>query len=142
MEYVTKTMRSLPVIVPEQVSVVKSVKLMLMIACLIPVTVMEFVVIKSMALAVNVILVMMGTIVKTISMIACLIPVTIMEFALINSMTLVVNVTLAIMGTIVKMISMNALKIHAKIVEFAKMTLENLRVSVKMVGKVISVRVM
>ena len=53
MAYVTMTMKSTPVIVPEQVSVVKIVKIMLMIAYLIPVTNMEFVVIKSMVLAVN-----------------------------------------------------------------------------------------
>ena len=70
-------------IVPERVSVGKIVKIMLMIAYLIPVTIMEFAVIKSMILVVNVILAMMGTIVKMISMIACLIPVTIMEFVVI-----------------------------------------------------------
>ena len=53
MAYVTMTMKSTPVIVPGQASVVKIVKIMLMIAYLIPVTNMEFVVIKSMALAVN-----------------------------------------------------------------------------------------
>ena len=71
-------------------------------AYLILVTIMEFAVIKPMTLAVNVILAMMGTIVKMILMIACLILVTIMEFVLIKSMTLVVNVTLAMMGIIVK----------------------------------------
>ena len=67
-------------IVQERVSVVKIVKLMFMIACLIPVTVMEFVLTKSMALAVTVKLVMMGITVKTILTTACpIIPARIME---------------------------------------------------------------
>ena len=80
MEFVTRTVRSSIVIVQERVLVVKIVKLMLMIASLIPVTVMEFVLTKSMALVVNVKLVMMGITVKTILMTACpVIPARIME---------------------------------------------------------------
>ena len=71
MEFVTRTVRSSLVIVPERVSMVKIVKLMFMIACLLPVTVMEFVLMKSMALVVNVLMVIMGITVKTILMTAC-----------------------------------------------------------------------
>ena len=71
MEFVTRTVRNSLVIVQERVSVVKIVKLMFMIACLIPVTAMEFVLIKSMALVVNALLVMMGITAKTILMTAC-----------------------------------------------------------------------
>ena len=66
MEFVTKTVINSLVIVQEQVSVAKIVKSMFMIACLIPVTVMEVVLTKSMALVVNVKRVMMGITVKTI----------------------------------------------------------------------------